>query len=167
MPPPIEAAAAFGIAYRPMTDEDLPFVAALFASTRAEEVAASGWPPEMQRAFLDQQHRAQHQHYRNVYPDAEWLIVERAGDAIGRLYLDESDAELLLMDISLLPGQRGGGLGGAILADLLALAAGKGKPVSLHVEKFNPARRLYQRFGFTVMEDQGIYDRMEWRPSAQ
>ena len=167
MPPPIEAAAAFGIAYRPMTDEDLLFVAALFASTRAEEVAASGWPPEMQRAFLDQQHRAQHQHYRNVYPDAEWLIVERAGDAIGRLYLDESDAELLLMDISLLPGQRGGGLGGAILADLLALAAGKGKPVSLHVEKFNPARRLYQRFGFTVMEEQGIYDRMEWRPSAQ
>jgi len=167
MPPPIEAAAAFGIAYRPMTDEDLLFVAALFASTRAEEVAATGWPPEMQRAFLDQQHRAQHQHYRNVYPDAEWLIIERAGDAIGRLYLDESDAELLLMDISLLPGQRGGGLGGAILADLLALAAGKGKPVSLHVEKFNPARRLYQRFGFTVMEDQGIYDRMEWRPSAQ
>jgi len=167
MPPPIEAAAAFGIAYRPMTDEDLLFVAALFASTRAEEVAATGWPPEMQRAFLDQQHRAQHQHYRNVYPDAEWLIIERAGDAIGRLYLHESDAELLLMDISLLPEQRGGGLGGAILADLLALAAGKGKPVSLHVEKFNPARRLYQRFGFTVMEEQGIYDRMEWRPSAQ
>ena len=167
MPPPIEAAAAFGIAYRPMTDEDLLFVAALFASTRAEEVAATGWPTEMQRAFLDQQHRAQHQHYRNVYPDAEWLIIERAGDAIGRLYLHESGAELLLMDISLLPEQRGGGLGGAILADLLALAAGKGKPVSLHVEKFNPARRLYQRFGFTVMEDQGIYDRMEWRPSAQ
>jgi GNAT superfamily N-acetyltransferase len=167
MPPPIEAAAAFGVAYRPMTDEDLLFVAALFASTRAEEVAATGWPPEMQRAFLDQQHRAQHQHYRNVYPDAEWLIIERAGDAIGRLYLHECDAELLLMDISLLPEQRGGGLGGAILADLLALASGKGKPVSLHVEKFNPARRLYQRFGFTVMEEQGIYDRMEWRPSAQ
>ena len=39
MPPPLRAAAPFGIAYRPMTDDDLPFVDALFASTRAEEVA--------------------------------------------------------------------------------------------------------------------------------
>lgn len=164
MPPPLRAAAAFGIAYRPMTDEDLPFIARLFASTRAEEVAATGWPPEAQHAFLDQQHQAQHQHYRNVYPGAEWLIIERAADAIGRLYLDESDAELLLMDISLLPEQRGAGLGGAILADLLTLAAGKGKPIGLHVEKFNPAQRLYRRLGFVAMEEQGIYDRMEWRP---
>lgn len=165
MPPPIEAAAAFGIAYRPMSDEDLPFVARLFASTRAQEVAATGWPPETQRAFLDQQHRAQHLHYRNVYPGAEWLIIERGSEAIGRLYLDESDTGLLLMDISLLPGERGVGLGGAILADVLALAAARDKPVSLHVEKFNPARRLYQRFGFAVMEDQGVYDLMEWRPA--
>ena len=35
MPPPVEAAAAFGIAYREMTDDDLPFVAALYATTRA------------------------------------------------------------------------------------------------------------------------------------
>lgn len=167
MPPPIEAAAAFGIAYRPMTDDDLPFVACLFASTRAEEVAATGWPPETQRAFLDQQHRAQHQHYRNVYPGAEWLIIERGAEAIGRLYLDESNTQMLLMDISLLPGERGAGLGGAILADVLALAAAKSKPVSLHVEKFNPARRLYQRFGFAVVQDQGVYDLMEWRPAAE
>ena len=45
----VAAAPRFGIAYRPMTDDDLPFVAALYASTRAEEVAPTGWPPEMQR----------------------------------------------------------------------------------------------------------------------
>jgi GNAT superfamily N-acetyltransferase len=167
MPPPIEAAAAFGIGYRPMTDADLPFVAALYASTRAEEVAATGWPPETQRAFLDQQHQAQHFHYRNVYPGAEWLIIERASAPIGRLYLDETDAGLLLMDISLLPERRGAGLGGAILADVLALAGAKGKPVSLHVEIRNPARRLYQRFGFTIVESQGVYDLMEWRPDGR
>lgn len=164
MPPPIKAAAAFGISYRPATDEDLPFIARLYASTRAEEVASTGWPPEAQRAFLDQQHRAQHQHYRGAYPGAEWLIVERGSDAIGRIYLDESDAELLLIDISLVPAERGAGLGGAILADLLAFAAGKAKPIGLHVEKFNPAGRLYRRLGFVAVEEQGIYDRMEWRP---
>jgi len=166
MPPPIEAAAAFGIRYRPMTDDDLPFVAALYASTRAEEVAATGWPPDAQAAFLDQQHRAQHQHYRNVHADAEWLIVERGGEAIGRLYLDETSSAVNLLDISLLPDARGSGLGGAILADLLAFAAGRGKDVEIYVEKFNPARRLYQRLGFEVVEDAGVYDRMMWRPRA-
>ena len=44
MPPPLSAAVAFGISYRPMIEDDLPFVADLYASTRAEEVAATGWP---------------------------------------------------------------------------------------------------------------------------
>jgi GNAT superfamily N-acetyltransferase len=167
MPPPIKAAGAFGIAYRPMTDEDLPFVARLYASTRAQEVAATGWPPETQSAFLDQQHRAQHRHYRHAFPGAEWLIVEQGPDAIGRLYLDETDAALLLIDISLVPEQRAKGVGGAVLADLIALAAARGKAISLHVEKFNPAQRLYRRLGFAPVEDQGVYDRMEWRPAPQ
>jgi GNAT superfamily N-acetyltransferase len=166
MPPPLQAAAALGIAYRPMTDEDLPFVARLYASTRAREVAATGWPAPMQAAFLDQQHRAQHAGYRGAYPDAEWLIVEQGGDAIGRVYLAETPTELLLIDISFLPDWTGRGLGGAILADLLALAAAKNKPVGLHVEKLNPAKRLYQRLGFAFAEDNGLYERMEWRPQG-
>ena len=40
MPPPITAAADHGIGYRPIDEADLPFLAALYASTRAEEVAA-------------------------------------------------------------------------------------------------------------------------------
>ena len=157
MPPPLREAAAFDISYRVMTDEDLPVVAALYASTRAEEVASTGWPPEMQAAFLDQQHRAQHGYYRTAYPNGEWLLIERGGAPIGRLYLAEQDGMLLLIDISLLPGERGTGLGTAILNDLLA---GETRPVELHVERFNPALRLYQRLGFEVAEDTSIYLRM-------
>lgn len=160
-PPPVEAAAAFGISYRPMTDGDLPFVAALYASTRAEEVAATGWPPAAQAAFLDQQHRAQHAHYRAVHPDGEWLLIERAGEPIGRLYLAEEEGRLLLMDISLLPAARGMGLGTAILTDLLA---GERRAATLHVERANPARRLYERFGFAVVEEGPIYLRMVRAP---
>lgn len=166
MPPPLRAAAAFGLAYRPMTDRDLPFIAALYATTRAEEVAASGWPAETQRAFLAQQHQAQHHHYRTFHPDAEWLIVEQQGVSVGRLYLDEDESGFLLIDISLLPASRGTGLGGAIIADLLDLARARAKPVSLHVERSNPARRLYVRLGFRLVEDKGIYLGMEWRPEG-
>jgi len=158
--PPIEAAAAFGILYRPMTDEDLPFAAALYASVRAEEVAMTGWPPQMQAAFLEQQHQAQHRHYRGFYPDGEWLIVERDGEAIGRLYLADEAGSQLLMDISLLPQERGAGLGTAILTDLVAAARNEGRAMTLHVEAHNPARRLYERFGFATVEEGPVYLRM-------
>jgi len=164
VPPPLKAAAAFGIAYRPMTDQDLPFVARLYATTRAQELAATGWTPEAKAAFLDQQHRAQHAYYRGAYTGAEWLIVEKAGEAIGRLYLAQGDEALLLVDISLLPEWTGRGIGGAILADLIAQARKERRPIGLHVEKRNPAQFLYRRLGFAFVEDKGIYDRMEWRP---
>lgn len=163
MPPPVAAAAAFGIAYRTMTDDDLPFVAALYATTRAEEVAATGWPAAMQAAFLDQQHRAQHRHYRATHPQGEWLLIERAGEPIGRLYLAEEMGQLLVVDISLLPAARGSGLGTAILKDVLA---GETRPVALHVQRTNPARRLYERLGFELVEEQAIYLKMVRRPPA-
>ena len=166
MPPPVEAAASFGIAYRAMTEADLPFVARLYASTRADELAATGWPEEMRAQFLDQQHRAQHQHYRSAWPEGEWLIVEQEGAPVGRLYLGEEDASLRLIDISLIPESRGAGLGAAILADLKRDAAARGKSVVLHVEKGNRARRLYERLGFATVEDKGAYERMVWKQPA-
>jgi len=157
MPPPLRAAAEFGVSYRPMVDADLPFVAELYATTRREEVAQTGWSAEMQQAFLMQQHDAQHSHYLLHFGEAEWLIVERGGAAIGRLYLGDETEALNVIDISLVPESRGQGIGGAILRDILDQAANLGKSVSIHVEKFNPARRLYDRLGFKLVEDLGIY----------
>jgi GNAT superfamily N-acetyltransferase len=167
MPPPIRAAAEFGISYRPFVDQDLEFVAELYASTRREEVAATGWPAEMQEAFLTQQHQAQHSHYSIHYADAEWLIIEREGEAIGRLYLHEPGEDLLVVDISLVPQCRGMGIGGAILRDTLALAGERAKTVSIHVEKVNPARRLYSRLGFSAVEDVGVYELMRAEPQQK
>lgn len=166
MPPPLREAARHGVAYRPMTEQDLPFVAALYASTRADEVAATGWPAEAQQAFLAQQHEAQHHHYSKFYPEAERLIVERDDQAIGRLYLSEWERELRIVDVALVPASRGTGIGGAILRDIQDMAAALGKAVSIHVEKNNPARRLYERLGFEPIEDKGIYDLLEWSPQA-
>lgn len=163
MPPPLNAAARLAISYRAMRAEDYAFTEALYASTREEELAATGWTGEQKAAFLAQQHRAQHQHYQTHYVGAEWLIVERAGQAIGRLYLDRRPQEIDVIDISLLPAARGMGIGGAILRDVLAEASGSNRPVHIHVEKNNPARRLYQRLGFVIIEDKGVYDLMEWR----
>ena len=164
MPPPLRAAAALGITYRAMSDGDLPFAASLYASTRSEELAQTGWPDEIQHAFLAQQFDAQHRHYRQHYPAAEWLIVERAGERIGRLYIEEWEREFRIIDIALVPTSRGQGLGAAILSDVIAHAGAAGKAVSIHVEKHNEAMRLYRRLGFAKVDEHGVYDLMERRP---
>ena len=164
MPPPLRAAAHFGIDYRPATEDDLPLLGAIYASTRTEEVAQTGWPPEVQAAFLQQQHEAQHGWYAQTYADAERLVIERAGRPLGRLYLIEWETNLRIIDIALLPEARRQGLGEAILRDIGADAAARGKKVSIHVEKHNPAMHLYRRLGFHPVEDKGVYDLMEWVP---
>jgi len=166
MPPPLTHAAAHAVTYRPGTEEDTPFFGAVYMSTRTEEVAQTGWPPEMQAAFLQHQHEAQHSHYGNAYPNSERLVIERGGEAVGRLYLEEFDKEFRIIDIAFLPQARGQGLGEAILRDIHEMASAKGKPVSIHVEKNNPARRLYVRLGFEVKADAGVYDLMEWAPAT-
>ena len=146
-----------------MTDDDLPFVASLYASTRREELAVTGWPQEMQDAFLRQQHEAQHSFYRASYDGAEWLIIERGGEPVGRLYRVVWPREIRIIDISLVPAARGTGIGGAIFAAIQTEARETGKAVSIHVEKNNRARNLYLRLGFAVIEDKGVYDLMEWQ----
>jgi ribosomal protein S18 acetylase RimI-like enzyme len=164
MPPPLPRADALGIVCRPAADSDLPLLAAVYASTRHEELAQTGWPRETQEQFLRQQFQAQHNHYRTHYPGAEWLVIEQGGDAVGRLYLDEWERELRLVDVSLLPHARGSGIGTALLQDLIEAAAAKGKRLSIHVEQDNPAMRLYRRLGFEKVDEHGIYHLMEWSP---
>ena len=164
MAPPIVRAAEFGISFRRLREKDFDFTAALYASTRTEELAITGWPEEGKQAFLAQQHAAQHHHYQAHYANAEWLIVERDGAAIGRLYLQEGGSDIRLIDIALLPAHRGAGIGAALIDDLLAWARALGKSVSLHVEPNNPVRRLYGRLGFVTGELAGAYLRMDWTP---
>ena len=164
MPPPLKAASGLGISYRPFTDADLPFVSELYASTRLEELAVTGWPPELQAGFLAQQAAAQHNHYSTHFADAEWLIIEREGRPIGRLYLRESTGNLHIADISLLPDSRGLGIGGAILADILDQARSGARDVTIHLERNNPARSLYARLGFEIAEDKGVYELLRARP---
>jgi ribosomal protein S18 acetylase RimI-like enzyme len=154
--------AAAGLTFRRIADADLPLLARIYASTRTEELAPLPWSDAQKAAFLDMQFRAQHTHYQKHYPDADWLIVMQGGNEIGRLYLDRLADRHCIIDIALLPDDRGHGLGEALLRDLLDEAAAAGKGVEIHVEKQNPAMRLYRRLGFTTEQDKGVYDLMRW-----
>jgi ribosomal protein S18 acetylase RimI-like enzyme len=156
------------ISYRPIAAAELPFLGRLYASTREEELAITGWPREQIDALLAQQFAAQHKHYTENYPGASFdlVLVSGSGEAIDRLYLDRRETEFRIIDISLLPEWRGRGIGGAILRELLTEADGEGKAVTIHVEAHNPAMSLYLRLGFRHVDDKGVYHLMKWTASG-
>jgi len=157
-----EAFSAVGL--RPATSADEPFLLSLFAYTRAEELAFIDLDENQKKAFIAMQFRAQSQQYVMSYPHAEHSIILWNEAPIGRLLIDRGDREFTLVDIALLPANRGAGIGSHLLRDLLLAAAAAGKPVKLNVWQSNPARRLYERMGFSPANDAGVYCEMRWIP---
>ncbi len=151
---------------RPVVPGDEEFLYRTYASTRTEELAPVPWTEAQKAAFLRMQFGAQSRDYAANYPHAAFLVILVDGAPAGRLYVDRRQDELLIVDIALLPEHRGGGVGGAILRDLLAEAAAARKPVRIHVEHMNPALHLYERLGFRPIGDQGVYLLMEWTAGA-
>src|SRR5947207_962373 len=156
-----------GITYRPKTHADRPFLSDLYASTRSEEMAMVPWTPEQKAEFLAMQFAAQWSHYEQYYPDADFLVVEAEGRPIGRIYIDRGPDEILLVDIALMPDQRGKGIGRQMMQELLDEAAAAGKNVVIHVERYNPALHLYQRLGFEPVGESGVYYEMRWSSSSR
>lgn len=150
---------------RPVCDDDLPWLRALYASTREEEMAQVPWSDADKRDFLAQQFDAQRRHYLQAYAEVDFLAVCEAGAPVGRLYLQRRPPAHLVVDISLFPGMRGRGLGSTLLRAAQAQAMADHCGMTLHVLQHNAgARRLYERLGFVAIEAAFPYVRMEWCP---
>jgi len=143
------------ISLRPIKPEDDAFLRRVYAGARELELSVVPWSEAEKDAFLRHQFDAQDAHYRAHYHSATFDIVEVDGHAAGRLYVARWDAEIRIIDIALLPEHRGAGTGTALLRELLDEGARTGKRVSIHVEKHNPALRLYTRLGFVPVADKG------------
>lgn len=154
------------ITLRPVLEEDRAFLLSVYASTRVEELATTGWSDEQKTAFCTMQFSAQDAHYRQHYPSASFQVIEAGGTAAGRLYVDRWAREIRIVDIALLPAFRGRGIGSRLLGDLIDEARRSEKVLSIHVERFNPALRLYERLGFRLAEDKGVYLLLEKRPDG-
>jgi ribosomal protein S18 acetylase RimI-like enzyme len=150
------------IALRPVTLQDESFLARVYASSRTQELAITGWSEGQKADFCRGQFDAQSAYYSANYPDASFQIIERDGWPIGRLYVDRWEKEIRIVDITLLPEFRGSGIGTKLLRDLQTEARSAGKSLTIHVERFNRALGLYQRLGFQQVEDKGVYLLMEW-----
>lgn len=150
------------LSLRPAAAADAPFLRRVYRSTREAEMAQLPWTDAQKDDFCATQFTHQDRGYRNTYPQGEFLVVLCDGVPVGRLYRTIMEDLLHVLDIALLPEWRNLGIGTRLLRETMAAAAANGMPVQLHVEKQNPAKRLYKRLGFRQIEDTGIYLRLEW-----
>lgn len=156
-----------GLALRETTPQDEPFLRDLYHDVRLPELVPTGWDEATKRAFTDSQFTLQDRYYRGNYRGARFLVIEEGGARVGRLYLHAREKELRVMEISIVPARRNGGLGTAIFRSLQEAAALAGRALTLSVETFNPVRRLYARLGFVESPPDGIYLEMRWDPPSR
>lgn len=150
---------------RPIRNDDLDFLYQVYASTREDELAPLPWTDSQKRTFLQMQFNAQHHYYQEQFAEASYQVILQDEQPVGRLYVDRGSDEIRIIDIALLSAARNQRIGSFLLQQILDEATLSGKRVVLHVEKDNPALRLYQRLGFQVKEDKGVYWFMQWLPA--
>lgn len=149
------------LSHRPELARDEAFMSALYASTRAEELALVPWSAEAKAAFVDSQFKAMRHGYATQFPDGEFLIILLGPQPIGRLVIHRSTTELRLVDISILPEFRGRGIGSFYLTRLAGEARLADLPFRLHVFKGSRPWHLYQRLGFQKIGEDGPYEHLE------
>jgi len=148
---------ATNITLRSVGPDDEDFLLAVYASTRAEEMALVPWTEQQREAFIRSQFGAQLDHYREKYPTANHDVILSNGRQVGRLYVARLDQEIRIVDITVLPSERNGGIGSYLIKQLLDEARSGGKFTRIYVEEFNPSLSLFQRLGFSLKEQHGIH----------
>lgn len=150
------------LSHRPIQESDVPFLARLYASTRQNEMAQSGWPQQQIDEFLLSQFKLQHDYYQQHFKSAEFNILMYEGQDIGRVYTSWEPDRLRLIDIAFLPEYQGLGFGRAILTNLINEARIRHRDIYLYVECSNPAFNWYSRLGFQPCGENGVYQQMRW-----
>jgi ribosomal protein S18 acetylase RimI-like enzyme len=134
------------IQLKPATAAHYRFALDLYLSTmRPYTEQLMVWDDEKQQAS-----------FATLWELEEVRIVTLDGNDVGWLQLQESPTEVRLLQFFIAPDQQRNGIGTEVLRDLLADWQAMAKPIVLSVLKNNPARRLYERSGFSVVGDTDV-----------
>jgi ribosomal protein S18 acetylase RimI-like enzyme len=128
---------------RAAVEKDGDFIFRLRAATLKEVVEQIwGWDDAYQEV-----------RFFEKFDPAQWQVIVVDGRDVGALQVWREEGEVVLANIQIAPGFQNRGLGSAVIRDTLAGARSDGLPVTLWVLRVNPARRLYERLGFAVVEE--------------
>ena len=150
------------LSLREVTPDDAHFLFEVYASTRIDELAGTGWTDDQKLAFIRMQFLVR----ERSHPRVDDRIILLNGQSIGRMMVDRGEAAIVLRDIAVLTEYRNAGIGSRLIRDLMVEATAAGKPIQLHVVASSPAVRLYERLGFVGSGEESAYLEMKWLPAT-
>jgi ribosomal protein S18 acetylase RimI-like enzyme len=109
---------------------------------RYVEQAYGPWDETWQRAYFER-----------LFQPERCRIVTSDGQDVGLACTVEAEDEVVLNTLEVLPEHQRKGIGTFVLRSVQREAFARGKAVTLQVLKVNPARRLYERLGFTLVDE--------------
>ena len=125
---------------RPATKNDYDFMYDLLVATMKQYVDETwGWEETYQR-----------ERFRTKFNPADYQIIVVDGHDIGAFSVVKREADVYLSEIQIDPDHQNSGLGTAVIEGVIREAERQRLPIALQVLKVNPARRLYDRLGFSV-----------------
>jgi ribosomal protein S18 acetylase RimI-like enzyme len=143
------------LSFRQATDDDYEYLYRLNEATMRTyaEQTYGPWDETLNRRIFAERFR----------PATTQILVVDGQDA-GMLEVLPTETGIHLANIRVAPEYQGRGIGTRLVSEVLRDAHGRGLSVTLGVLKVNPARRLYERLGFVVVEESEQRYRMEARP---
>lgn len=137
-------------ALRQAGDDDYEFLYDLKVACLKDYVIATwGWDEEYQQ-----------QRFADFFNPTDIQIIVVEGQDVGQLSVADKSDELYIAGIYLSPKWQNQGLGTEIIGDVLTIAKARGQQVNLQVLKVNPARRLYERLGFSIFAETDTHFKM-------
>lgn len=141
---------------------DEAFLAQLYASTRADLLHLPV-PADVAGAIIRHQQQLQAVGYARDFPDALYLVLEHAGERIGRVVVDVGPDETRVVDLAIAPQARRRGHARAVLLALQGQARRDGRALALRVLRDNAgARALYESLGFAEVLADELALQMRW-----
>lgn len=142
---------------RPETPDDDTFVRGLLAELKAAEFAPLALPAEALAQLVESQVAIYRHGHAIQFPDARHQVIttQDYGRA-GYLAMVHHGDALHLTQFLVASALRGRGIGTATLATLLGTARSDGLRLRLSVNPWNPARRLYERMGLSVVGESPV-----------
>jgi ribosomal protein S18 acetylase RimI-like enzyme len=96
------------------------------------------------------------------FPGSEHEAILLDGEPVGRVWVAWPSGECRIVDLTLLPAHRRGGIGTQVAEEVLARADAAAIPVRLSVVRDNAAGlAFWERLGFSAVSGDEIYAQLE------
>ncbi|WP_088893125.1 GNAT family N-acetyltransferase [Leptolyngbya ohadii] len=102
-----------------------------------------GWQEDQQRRGM-----------REDFEDFPFQIICNGDRDIGAVSALDRGSEIQLKYLAILPEYQRCGFGTQLLTEVLAQASDRQLPVKLTVMRVNPAKALYERLGFAIVQEE-------------